>query len=131
MQVKKARYKEVFEIPPSEDLDKLINDAKTYADKLDEIKPDFWHKTSGSTGYLLKLILAQSLDEIQKYEAAIVEDHLHAWKMEGSQDKKNAINEHADFVISMFEKFTSELKDRIKYMDEKLSALKELKQTLG
>ena len=54
-----------------------------------------------------------------------------AWQMEGSQDKKNAINEHADFVISMFEKFTSELKDRIKYMDEKLSALKELKQTLG
>lgn len=128
---KTKKYKAGLQVPKAEDLDKLISDAKTYADKLDEVKPDFWHKTSASTGYLLKLILAQTPDEIQRYEAAIVEDHLKAWKKEGSEDKKNAINEHADFVISMFEKFNNELRNQVKFIDEKLSSLRELKQTLG
>jgi hypothetical protein len=124
------QYKTTVKIPVGEDLKTILQDADDYAKVLDNSEPNFWHKTSASAGFLLKLILAATSDDIKTFKEDIIQNHIGAWKKEGSADKYNAIGEHADFVISIFKAFRDELKD-LQPIDEKIQALEDIKQQLG
>ncbi len=124
------QYKAAVNIPSGNDLYKILQDADDYAKELDDIKPDFWNKTSASAKFLLKLLLATAVKDIIAFKDAIMQNHTQAWKTEGSVDKQNAISEHADFLIRMFNTYKEQLQE-LQLIDEKIQAMESLKQALG
>jgi CHAT domain-containing protein len=124
-----AKYAEILQMPA--DLDNVLNNAEAYAGELDKMKPGFWHKTSASAKFLLNLVLAKSIDEINKFKQAIIDNHIESWEKEGSADKQNAISDHANFVESMFKKYGDQLETNgMLLINEKLKALQDLQKEL-
>ena len=93
-----------LKLPGDGDRAGLDKKALDYAILSDSLEPAFFKKTAPASAYLANLLLADNVNDIEKYSKLITDKFFDSWNREGNANDRNSFVNYLGSIISLLDK---------------------------